>query len=99
MQNIETTTTPADDGFMSTALDFIRVGGHDCDGSVVNVFELMEELQNKFGDWFHLSPEQYDLLELIDWVAADPRVDLTGFQGVEFVWRGETSVCANNKIR
>jgi hypothetical protein len=96
MENREITTTPTDEEFISAALDFIRVGGPDRDGCIVSIGELLEEWEKKFGDHFRLSPEQWKLLGLIDWVAAEPRVDLIGFDGIGFGWRGETSGFANN---
>jgi hypothetical protein len=49
-----------------------------------------------FGDQFRLSPEQLRLLDMIDSVAADPRVDLVKFDGIEFGWMGEKSELAKS---
>jgi hypothetical protein len=92
MEHHEMSTTPTGQAIISTAIEFIRVGGQDGDGCIVSVSELFEELEDKFGDQFRLSPEQLKLLDLVESVAADPRVALLSFDGIHFGWAGENNI-------
>lgn len=56
--------------------------GHGC---IVSIGELLEELSDKFGDPFPVSPEMHKLVDLI--VMLDPRVDQVPGTGlVDFAW-------------
>ncbi len=96
MENPEISTAPTDEELTSAALECIRVGGPGRDGCIVSIFELLEELEAKFADQFRVSPGQRKLLNLIDSVAADPRVDLVKSYGIEFGWIGERREFADN---
>ena len=57
------------------------------DGCIVGVSQLLEELSGKFGDRFCVSPEMYQLLDLIGTLWADPHIDQVPDTGsIEFAW-------------
>jgi hypothetical protein len=90
MGHPQMSTTLNDDAIISAAIEFIRVGGHYGDGCVVRFSELFEELEDKFG--VRVSPEQLELLDLIQSVAVDPRVAVISDYGIEFAWAGENNI-------
>jgi hypothetical protein len=57
---------------VAAARDLIRGEG---DGCVVSIWHLLDELSGKFGDRFHVSPDVYMVLDLIETLWADPHVN------------------------
>jgi hypothetical protein len=50
--------------------DFIRSEG----GDVISIWHLLEELSVKFGDRFPVSPDAYEVLDLVETLWADPHI-------------------------
>lgn len=72
---------------VAAARNFIRSQGHGC---VVSIDELLEELSDKLGDGFPVSPDMLKLVDLIMTLWDDPRVDQVPGTGlIEFAWNGE----------
>jgi hypothetical protein len=81
--------TPDDDVFapdlVAAARESIRREG---DG-VVSIWRLLDELTNKFGDRFRVSPDVYKVLDLIETLWADPHVDQVPHGSIEFACSDE----------
>jgi hypothetical protein len=74
---------PAPD-LVAAAREFIRSEG---DGCIVSIDQLLDELSGKFGDRFPVSPDTYEVLDLIETLWADPHVDQVSHSGlIEFAW-------------
>lgn len=65
------------------AREFIRREGHN---SVVAIWGLLDELSEKFGDRFRVSPDMHKLLDLITKLWDDPHIDQPLPRWVEFTW-------------
>ena len=71
---------------VAAAREFIRREG----GCVVSIWQLLDELGDKFGDRFVLSPNTYEVLDLIETLWADQHVDQVPDTGsIEFAWSEE----------
>jgi hypothetical protein len=70
---------------VAAARESIRREG-DC---VVSIWRLLDELTNKFGDRFRVSPDVYKVLDLIETLWADPHVDQVPHGSIEFAWSEE----------
>ena len=69
---------------VDAAREIIRSQGDRC---IVGISELLEGLSGKFGDRFRISPEMYQLVDLIDTLWADPHIDQVPDTGwIEFAW-------------
>ncbi len=68
---------------VAAAREFIRGEGDRC---VVSICQLLDELSDKFGDRFPVSPDMYKLVDLIEELWADPHVDQVPHESVEFAW-------------
>lgn len=69
---------------VAAAREIIRGEG---DGCVVSIGDLLDELSDKFGDRFPVSPDTYNVLNLIGTLWADPHVDQVPHTGwIEFAW-------------
>ena len=54
---------------------------------VVSIYQLLDELSGKFGDRFPVSPDTYEVLDLIETLWADPHVDQVPDMGlIWFAW-------------
>ena len=54
---------------------------------LVGVRQLLDELSGKFGDRFPVSPDTYEVLDLIETLWADPHVDQVPYtESIEFAW-------------
>jgi len=54
---------------------------------VVSIWQLLDELSGKFGDRFPVSPDTYEVLDLIETLWADPHVDQVPDMGlIWFAW-------------
>jgi hypothetical protein len=73
---------------VAAAREFIRRDG-DC---VVSIGRLLDELTDKFGDRFRVSPDVYKVLDLIETLWADPHVDQVPHGWIEFAWSEEAVV-------
>ena len=71
---------------VAAAREFIRGEGNAC---VVSIWRLLDELTNKFGDRFRVSPDVYKVLDLIETLWADPHVDQVPLGSIEFAWSEE----------
>jgi hypothetical protein len=68
---------------VAAAREFIRGEG----GCVVSICQLLDELSDKFGDRFPVSPDTYKALDLIETLWADPHVDQVPYtETIEFAW-------------
>ena len=57
------------------------------DGCVLFIHQLLDELSDKFGDRFHVTPDVYKVLELIETLWADPHIDqVPDTESIEFAW-------------
>lgn len=78
------------DDLVAAAREVIRSEG---DGCIVGIGQLLDELSDKFGDRFHVSPETHIVLDLIGHLWADPHVDQVPNTGwIEFAWSDITGV-------
>ena len=60
------------------------------DRCVVDVRQLLNELTGKCGDRFPVSPDAYEVLDLIETLWADPHIDQVPVTGsIEFAWNGK----------
>jgi hypothetical protein len=75
--------TPND--YVAAAREFIRGEG----GCVVGIWQLFDELTDKFGDRFRVSPDVYKVLDLIETLWADPHVDQVPHGSIDFAWSEE----------
>jgi hypothetical protein len=75
----------APDDVVAAAREFIR-GEGDC---VVSIWQLLDELTDKFGDRFPVSPDTYKALDLIETLWADPHVDQVPHGCIDFACKGE----------
>ena len=62
--------------------DFIRSEG----GDVISIWHLLEELSVKFGDRFPVSPDAYEVLDLVETLWADPHIGHPMRGSIEFAW-------------
>ena len=68
---------------VAAAREFIRGEG----GCVVSIWWLLDEMTDKFGDRFPVSPDTYKVLDLIETLWADQHVDqVPGTGSIEFAW-------------
>jgi hypothetical protein len=79
--------TPNDDVFapdlVAAAREFIRREG----GCVVSIWWLLDEMTDKFGDRFPVSPDTYKALDLIETLWADPHVNqVPDTESIQFAW-------------
>jgi hypothetical protein len=73
----------APDDVVTAAREFIRGEG----GCVVSICQLLEELSDRFGDQFPVSPNTYEVLDLIETLWADPHVDqVPSMESIDFSW-------------
>jgi hypothetical protein len=71
---------------VAAAREFIR---SESDGCVISIWQLLDELSDKFGDRFPLSPDTYVVLDLMQTLWTDPHVDQVPFrdaESIEFAW-------------
>jgi hypothetical protein len=73
------------DDLVAAARELIRSEG---DGCVVSIWELLDELSDKFGDRFGVSPDTDDVLRLIETLWADPEIHQVPDGWIEFGWNG-----------
>jgi hypothetical protein len=67
---------------VAAAREFIR-----SEGCVVSIYQLLDELTDKFGDRFQVPPDTYVVLNLIETLWDDPHIDQVPNTGsVEFAW-------------
>jgi hypothetical protein len=72
--------------YLAAAREFVHSQG----GCVVSIWELLDELSGKFGDPFPVSPDTYEVLELIETLWADPHIDqVPGTRSIEFAWNAK----------
>ncbi len=77
------------DDYFATARDFLRGQGNGC---ITSIWELLDELSDKLGDRFQVSPDTYKLLDLVETLWADPHVDQVPNTGaIEFAWNWRVS--------
>ena len=75
------------DGLVFAAREILRSEGNTC---IFSIFQLLEELTDKHGDCFSVSPETYEVLQLIETLWEDPHIDQVPNTGsIEFAWRQE----------
>jgi hypothetical protein len=68
---------------VAAAREFIRGEG----GCVVSIWWLLDEMSDKFGDRFPVSPDTYKVLDLIETLWADQHVDqVPDTETNEFAW-------------
>ena len=68
---------------VAAAREFIRGEG----GCVVSIWWLLDEMTDKFGDRFPVSPDTYKVLDLIETLWADSHVDqVPATETIEFAW-------------
>ena len=68
---------------VAAAREFIRGEG----GCVVSIWWLLDEMTDKFGDRFPVSPDTYKVLDLIETLWADSHVDqVPDTRSIEFAW-------------
>jgi hypothetical protein len=68
---------------VAAAREFIRGEG----GCVVSIWWLLDEMTDKFGDRFPVSPETYKALDLIETLWADSHVDqVPATETIELAW-------------
>jgi hypothetical protein len=73
---------------VAAARESIRREG-DC---VVSIWWLLDEMTDKFGDRFTVSPDTYKVLDLIETLWGDSHVDqVPGTETIEFVWNEKGS--------
>ena len=53
---------------------------------LVGVRQLLDELSGKSGDRFPVSPDTYEVLDLIETLWADPHVDQVPHEWIDFAW-------------
>jgi hypothetical protein len=70
---------------VAAAREFIRREG----GCVVSIWQLLDEMTDKFCDRFRVSPDVYKMLDLIETLWADPHVDQVPHGSIEFAWSEE----------
>jgi hypothetical protein len=80
--------TPSDDvawpaDLVAAARELIRSEGDAC---VVSISELLEELNDTFGDRLPVSPDMHKLLNLIETLWDDPHIDHPEAGWIEFAW-------------
>jgi hypothetical protein len=74
----------APDDVVAAAREFIRGEGEAC---VVSISQLLDELSDELGDRFPVSPDTYEVLDLIETLWADQHVDQVPETGsIEFAW-------------
>lgn len=67
---------------VAAAREFIR-----SEGCVVSIYQLLDDLTDKFGDRFQVPPDAYVVLNLIETLWDDPHIDQVPNTGsVEFAW-------------
>jgi hypothetical protein len=71
--------------FVGAAREFIRT---ECDGCPVSIWQLLDELSDKFGDRFPVSPDTCEVLRLIETLWADPEIHQVPDGWIEFGWVG-----------
>jgi hypothetical protein len=80
--------TPND--YVATPNDVVAAREFICgegDACVVSIYRLLDELSDKFGDQFPVSPHTSEVLDLIATLWADPHVDQVPDAGsIEFAW-------------
>ena len=82
-----TTTIPSDGDLVAASREFMRSEG---DGCVVDIWKLLDDLSDKFGDRFNVSPDVEKVLHLIQTLWDDPHVDQVPDTGrIDFAWNEE----------
>lgn len=71
------------DDVVAAARELIRDEGDAC---VIDLYDLLDELGDKFGDRFPVSPDTNKVLQLILTLWDDPHIDNPGIGGIEFAW-------------
>lgn len=75
-------TCPLD--VVAAAREFVQTEGGGC---VVSIGQLLEELGDRFGDHFRVTPEMYQVLDLVEALWDDPHIDQVPNTGwIEFAW-------------
>ena len=80
-----------DEEVRSTAFNFIKAGGSDGDGCIVTAGGIFDYLEEKFGEQLRVSEESRDVLDFVATLARHSDVELLGWDGIEFGWRGGTT--------
>jgi hypothetical protein len=67
---------------------------------IVGISQLLDELSDKFGDRFCVSPDTNQLLYLIMSLWADPHIDRIPDRWIEFAWNeaGSCDACSSHRI-
>ena len=68
---------------IDAACELICKKGH---GHIVHIGQLLEELSEKFGGRFRVSPNVYDVVNLIELLWEDPHIDEPQRGWIEFAW-------------
>lgn len=69
---------------IDAAREIVRGGG---DGGIVSISEVLEGLEDKYGNQFRVSPDTYQVLGLITALWDDRHIDqVPGIWDVEFSW-------------
>jgi hypothetical protein len=68
---------------VETKRERVRREGNAC---IVSVWQLLDDLNDQFGDRFLMSDETKNVLELIERVWEDRHIDQPGAPFIEFAW-------------
>jgi hypothetical protein len=71
---------------VAAAREVIRREFEGGEGCPVSIGDLLDELSNKFGDRFRVSPDMYKLVNLIEMLWDDPDIHHPNTEWVEFAW-------------
>jgi hypothetical protein len=82
------------DDLVDAARELIR--SHD-DRCIVSIYDLLDELSDKFSDGFLVSPDTHKLLNLIWMLWDEPHIYSPDLGGIEFVWDEKRSAIESQR--
>jgi len=68
---------------VAAARDLIWNNG---EGRIVSIFQVLDNLSQRFGDRFNVSPAVYKVLDLMGTLQDDPQIDQSQSGWIEYVW-------------
>jgi hypothetical protein len=87
----------ASDDLVAAAREIIRGEGDRC---IVSISELLDKLEDQYGDQFRVSPDTCQVLQLIRTLWEDPHIDqVSHMWDIEFAWNEEGYYPESDSVR